>query len=107
MSRDFEFKQLLRAYRNGIINEASFEQEMACLENGMSTNGRGAGGFRAFDRTYKCERAAIVSFLDKVRAGEELAGQALPTWDGICKVDCIRSGIKMIAEREAYHGRVL
>ena len=32
MSRDFEFKQLLRAYRNGIIDEATFDKEMAGLE---------------------------------------------------------------------------
>src|SRR5882672_1477544 len=106
MSRDFEFKQLLRAYRSGIISEATFDQEMACLENGTSMNGNGAGGFKAFDRTYKSERAAIVSFLDKVRAGEELAGKALPKWAAICKIECIRSGLKMVAEREAYHGRV-
>src|SRR6266446_270410 len=106
MSRDFEFKQLLRAYRRGIINEATFEQEMASLENGASANGNGAGGFKAFGRTYKSERAAVVSFLDKVRAGEELAGQALPKWAAICQIECIRSGIKMVAEREAYHGRV-
>ena len=29
MNRDFEFKQLLRAYRSGIINEATFEKELA------------------------------------------------------------------------------
>ena len=34
MNREFEFKQLLRAYRGGIISEAVFEQEMARLETG-------------------------------------------------------------------------
>ncbi len=34
MSRDFEFKQLLRAFRSGIISEATFESEMKCLETG-------------------------------------------------------------------------
>src|SRR6266436_5550201 len=107
MSYDFEFKQLLRAYRNGVISQATFESELAWLEAGApTTNGNGAGGFRAFGRTYKSERAAVVSFLDKVRAGEELAGQALPKWAAICQIECIRSGIKMVAEREAYHGRV-
>ena len=32
MNRDFEFKQLLRAYRGGIISESVFEAEMAKLE---------------------------------------------------------------------------
>src|SRR5713101_6197657 len=68
MSRDFEFKQLLRAYRSGIISQATFEGEMTCLEEGMPTanNGNGSsGGFKAFGRTYKSERDAVVSFLDE------------------------------------------
>jgi hypothetical protein len=108
MSRDFEFKQLLRAYRTGIVSEATFEQEMAVLEHGTSSsNGsNGGGGFQAFGKTYKSESAAIISFLDKVRAGEETAGHAIPKWVAVCKTDCIRSGLRMVAEREAYHGRV-
>jgi hypothetical protein len=107
MSRDFEFKQLLRAYRSGIISQATFEGEMAWLESGTAptSNGNGAG-FRAFGRTYRSERAAVVSFLDKVRAGEANGGEAFSAWAEVCKTDCIRSGIRMVAEREAYHSRV-
>lgn len=104
MSRDFEFRQLLRAYRSGIISEAAFEQEMICLENGNSAaNG---SGFRVFGRTYRSERDAIISFLDKARAAEHTAGIALPKWAAVCKTECIRSGLRMIGEREAYHARV-
>jgi hypothetical protein len=108
MSLDFEFKQLLRAYRNGVISQATFESEMAWLEAGAPTNGNGSngGGFKAFDRTYKSERAAIVSFLDKVRAGEANGGEAFAGWAEVCTTDCIRTGLRMIAEREAYHSRV-
>lgn len=106
MSRDFEFKQLLRAYRSGIISQATFEGEMAWLEAGApTTNGNGAG-FNAFGRTYRSERAAVISFLDKVRAGEANGGEAFAAWAEVCKTDCIRSGIRMVAEREAYHSRV-
>ena len=106
MSRDFEFKQLLRAYRSGIISQATFEGEMAWLETGApTTNGNGAG-FKAFGRTYRSERAAVISFLDKVRAGEANGGEAFAAWAEVCKTDCIRSGIRMVAEREAYHSRV-
>ncbi len=106
MSRDFEFKQLLRAYRGGIISEATFESEMRALENGKAmTNGNGAG-FHAFGRTYRSERDAIVSFIDKVRAGEANGGEAFSRWAEVCTTDCIRSGIRMIAEREAYHSRI-
>ena len=107
MSRDFEFKQLLRAYRNGIISEATFEEEMAKLERGNpAPTSNGGGGFQAFGRTYGSERAAIVSFLDKVRAGEANGGEALARWAAVCKTDCIRSGLRMVAERESYHARV-
>jgi len=110
MSRDFEFKQLLRAYRQGIISEATFDEEMAQLERGgtgQSSNGGGvSGGFQAFGRTYKSERDAIVSFLDKVRAGEANGGEAFARWAAVCKTDCIRSGLRMVAERESYHARV-
>jgi hypothetical protein len=109
MSRDFEFKQLLRAYRSGIISQSTFESEMAGLEGGASTtngNGNGTGGFKAFGRTYKSERAAVVSFLDKVRVGEANGGEAFAAWAEVCKTDCIRTGIRIVAEREAYHSRV-
>jgi hypothetical protein len=108
MSYDFEFKQLLRAYRNGVISQSTFESELTWLEDGAPTNGNGhgSGGFKAFGRTYKSERAAIVSFLDKVRAGEANGGEAFAAWAEVCTTDCIRTGIRMVAEREAYHSRV-
>jgi hypothetical protein len=107
MSRDFEFKQLLRAYRNGIISEAEFDREMAKLEQGAATpSANGGGEFQAFGRTYRSERAAIISFLDKVRAGEANGGEAFARWAAVCKTDCIRSGLRMVAERESYHARV-
>ncbi|MBV8138245.1 MAG: hypothetical protein JO121_21850 [Deltaproteobacteria bacterium] len=106
MSRDFEFKALLRAYRSGVITQQTFESEIATLENGGKVaNGNGAG-FKAFGRTYKSERDAIVSFIDKVRAGEANGGQAFTAWAEVCTTDCIKTGIRMIAEREAYHSRI-
>ena len=105
MNRDFEFKQLLRAYRTGIISETTFEQEMKQLENGGGRASNGSGGFRAFGRNYESERDAILRFLEAASVGETNAGEALPKWLAVCKTDCIRGGIKMVAEREAYHGR--
>jgi hypothetical protein len=106
MNRDFEFKQLLRAYRGGIISEEAFEQEMAKIEGSAPVANGDAGGFHAFGKTYKSERAAIVSFLDKVRAGEANGGEAFAAWASVCTTDCIKTGIRMIAEREAYHARI-
>ncbi|HYB91961.1 MAG TPA: hypothetical protein VEC38_13075 [Candidatus Binataceae bacterium] len=107
MNRDVEFRALLRAFRSGIISERTFEDEMAVLEReGAATNGAAGGGFHAFGRTYQSERAAIVSFLDKVRAGEANGGEAFTAWADVCTTDCLRTGLRIIAEREAYHSRV-
>src|SRR6516225_9671519 len=98
MNRDFEFKQILRAYRAGIINEATFEQEMQSLESG-STNGQ--NGFKAFGRSYASERDAVLGFLETVSAAETNGGEAIRKWLEVCTTECIRGGLKMVAEREA------
>ncbi len=63
-------------------------------------------GFEAFGRRYRSERAAIVSFIDKVRAAEKNGGEAFAAWAEVCRTEPIRTGLRMIAEREAYHSRV-
>jgi hypothetical protein len=106
MNREFEFTQLLRAYRKGIISEKAFEEEMARLEGGRATAANG-GGFTAMGKSYACERDAIVAYLQRVRNGEAAGAQALSKWAEVCKTDCMRSGLRTIAEREAYHVRVI
>jgi len=105
MNRNFEFKQLLRAYRSGIIDESTFEAEVRDLENGtVSSNGH--RGFVAFGKNYTSEREAILEFLDRARAGEAGGAEAFNGWVRSCKTECIYTGIQMIAEREAYHSRI-
>ena len=105
MSRDFEFRQLLRAYRSGAITEQTFERELAQLELG-SGNGDGGRGFQAMGKTYSSEREAIIAMLDRFRAGEANGQLAFSTWEKQVNTDCIRSGIRMITEREGYHARI-
>jgi len=105
MTRNFEFKQLLRAYRGGIIDEATFEAEVAALENG-APGSNGHRGFVAFGKTYASEKEAILEFLDRARAGEAGGAEAFNGWVKSCKTECIYTGIQMIAEREAYHSRI-
>jgi hypothetical protein len=105
MNRDFEFKQLLRAYRAGIINEETFEKEMADIERGVG-NGDGGRGFVAMGKTYGSEREAVVALLDRFRAGEAGGQAAFSGWEKQVSTDCIRSGIRMITEREGYHARI-
>ncbi len=103
MNKDFEFRQLLRAYRSGVISEATFESEMKSFENGAHSNG--SGGFEAFGRRYASEREAVVKFLEAVSPAETAGGVAVRAWLEVCQTDCIRGGLMMVAERESYHGR--
>ena len=105
MSRDFEFKQLLRAYRSGLITEQTFEQELGQLERGAG-NGDGGRGFTALGQSYSNEREAIIAMLDRFRAGEANGRNAFEAWEKQVNTECIRSGIRMIAEREGYHARI-
>jgi hypothetical protein len=105
MNRDFEFRQLLRAYRAGIINEATFDKELAELEHGIG-NGDGGRGFEALGKTYGSEREAVVALLDRFRAGEAGGQAAFSGWEKQVSTECIRSGIRMITEREGYHSRI-
>jgi len=106
MNRDFEFRQLLRAYRAGIITEETFECEMGTLENGSAQTNRAGGGFRAMGKTYANEREAVAAMLDRFRAGEANGNVAFDNWSNVVTTDCLRSGIRMIAEREGYHARI-
>ena len=110
MANDFEFTQLLRAYRRGVISEAAFEREVAAIGKGSdaTTNGNATkdSGFKAFGEIYASEREAILEFLDKYGAAEAAAEVCLNKWAELAKDDCVRGGIQMIAEREGYHGRV-
>jgi hypothetical protein len=105
MNRDFEFRQLLRAYRAGIINEATFEKQMADLERGLG-NGDAGRGFEALGKIYASEREAVIALLDRFRAGEAGGQAAFSGWEKQVSTDCIRSGIRMITEREGYHARI-
>lgn len=105
MNRDFEFRQLLRAYRTGIINEQTFEQELAEIERGTG-NGDGGRGFKAMGKTYSNEREAVIAMLDRFRAGEANGQMAFSGWEKQLTTECIRSGVRMITEREGYHARI-
>jgi hypothetical protein len=64
------------------------------------------GGFDAFGMSFASEREAIIDLIDKIRVAEACAGVALSTWAKNCTIPALRGGLKMIAEREAFHDRV-
>jgi hypothetical protein len=82
-------------------------EEMAQRERDQadSPDSNGAG-FRALGKTYDSERAAIISFLTKVRASEANGHEAFAAWAAVCSTESLKTGIRMIAEREACHARI-
>jgi len=110
MSRDFEVRQLLRAYRSGLMSEAAFEEEMLRLEHEVA-GGQAAGepppGFEAMGRRFRSEREAVITFLDQLHAVQMDVAVGFAKWATVCRTTGLRTGLMMIAERDAYHARAL
>jgi hypothetical protein len=68
-------------------------------ENAMAT-------FTAFGKEFASEREAVIGLMDSVQVAEACAGVALANWIETCKIPELRGGLRIIAEREAFHGRV-
>jgi hypothetical protein len=107
VNRDFEIRQLLRAYRSGLLSEAAFEEEMARLEQGTDEQGQPQPAFEAFGRAYRSEREAVINFLDELHATQMETAIGFAKWAAVCRTTGLRTGLLMIAERDAYHARVL
>lgn len=101
--RDFAFKQLLRAYRAGIISDDTFTLEERSLAS--SAPDLGPLPFKAFGKTYASEREAVIDFLEAIAPAEIAGSEAIREWLRTCQIDCVKGGLKMVAERESYHGR--
>ena len=108
MNRDFEIRQLVRAFRSGIMSEAAFEEEMARLEHeALGSGGNESPGFEAFGQLYRSEREAVMSFFDQLHATQMDAAVGFAKWATACRTPGLRTGLIIIAERDAYHARVL
>jgi hypothetical protein len=106
MNRDFEIKQLLRAYRSGIMSEEAFNEEMTSLEHEAGGADQNLG-FEAFGQHYRSERDALLSFFDELHATQMDAAVAFAKWAAVCRTPGLRTGLIMIAERNAGHARIL
>jgi hypothetical protein len=62
--------------------------------------------FTAFGREFASEREAVIGMMNSVQVAEACAGVAIGNWIRTCKIPELRGGLKIIAEREAFHGRV-
>jgi len=98
---------LLRAYRSGIMSEAAFEGEMSRLERENTEPGQPNSGFEIFGRTYGSEREAVISFLDELHATQMDSAIGFAKWSAVCRTKGLRTGLMIVAERDAFHARVM
>jgi hypothetical protein len=108
MNRDFEIRQLLRAFRSGMLSEAAFEEEMTRLEHEAGGQGQAENtGFEIGGRLYRSEREAVLGFLDELHAIQMDSAVGFAKWAAVCRTKGLRTGLLIAAERQAYHARII
>jgi len=110
--KQFELRQLLKAYRKGLISDEIFEEQMREIQ--LGEDGRSAATpsspprtYHVRDKTFASEREMLACFVDEFRAGEAFGGVLFSLWAEVAQDPCIRGGLRVVCEREAMHGRVL
>ena len=101
-THDFEVRQLLKAYRKGLITDALFEEQMGELGNSNGTGKYVFGG-----KSYDTEREMLVAFLDEYRCAENYAADYFNSWSEVSDEACVKGGLLAIQQREAFHGQLL
>lgn len=99
ISQDFEARQLLKAYRKGLISDELFEAQMRELGNGAQ--------YRYGDKPLGSEREMIMHLLDEFRCRENFAADYLNRWIAVSDQECARGGLRVVQQREAYHAQLL
>lgn len=99
---DFEVRQLLKAYRKGLISDDLFEEEMQDLQNG-----NGAQGYMYNGTCHETEKEMVMALLDEFRCGENFAAEYLNRWVEVSDQECVKGGLRVVQQREAYHADIL
>src|SRR5512139_1438917 len=78
-------------------------------EESMEAAAAAPGGRRYTCRgqTFATEREMLLAIMDEFRAAESFGVESLRVWLGACRIPMLRGGLRTIAEREAWHARVL
>jgi hypothetical protein len=97
---DFETRQLLKAYRKGLITDELFEAQMRELQTGT-------GKYMVNGKSHASEREMIVALLDEYRCAENFASEYLNCWNEVSDQECVKGGLRVIQQREAYHAKLL
>jgi hypothetical protein len=101
---DFEVKQLLKAYRKGLISDELFEAQILEMTKGEQ-NGRAQYTYNG--EPVGSEREMIMQLLDEFRCRENFAAEFFNRWIAVSDQECARGGLRIVQQREAYHARVL
>jgi hypothetical protein len=99
-TQDFEARQLLKAYRKGLISDELFEAQMRELQTG-------AGKYVVNGKSHASEREMIMHLLDEYRCAENFAAEYLNCWNEVSDQGCVKGGLRVIQQREAYHAKLL
>jgi len=103
-TQDFEVRQLLKAYRKGLISDELFEAQIKELTNGAQN---GHAQYLYNGKSYAMEREMITHLLDEFRCAENFAAEYLNCWIGVSDQACVKGGLRAVQHREAYHAQVL
>ncbi|HXG18972.1 MAG TPA: hypothetical protein VNN62_07860 [Methylomirabilota bacterium] len=99
---DFEVRQLLRAYRKGLISDALFEEQMREINSG---NGQRSYAYNG--QTHATEQEMIMHLMDEFRCAEGFAAEYLNRWIEASDQECVKGGLRVVQQREAYHAQIL
>jgi hypothetical protein len=97
---DFEARQLLKAYRKGLISDELFEEQMKELGNGRRN-------YTYNGQSHATEREMVMHLMDEFRCGENFAAEYLNRWIEVSDQECVRGGLRVVQNREAYHAQIL
>jgi len=99
-----EVKQLLKAYRKGLISDELFAAQITELTKG-GQNGHAQYTYNG--KAVDSEREMIMQLLDEFRCRENFAAEFFCCWVDVSDQECARGGLRVVQQREAYHARVL
>jgi bacterioferritin (cytochrome b1) len=96
---DFEVRQLLKAYRKGLISDELFAEQMKDLN--------GARQYAYNGTRHATEREMIMHLLDEFRCGENFASEYLNRWVEVSDQECVKGGLRTVQQRETFHAQLL
>ncbi|MCE2483990.1 MAG: hypothetical protein J4F42_00650 [Desulfurellaceae bacterium] len=99
---DFEARQLLKAYRKGLISDELFEEQMQELRSDPASQGYSYNG-----KSYETEKELVLGILDEFRCAEDFAAEYLNRWVEVSDQECVKGGLRVVQQREAYHAQIL